>query len=220
MMNHHLPPMPHGQPMPPPRRQHDVPYSTAPPNVRSSPAYMGYHHPHPHTTGPMAPYGPPYQQQQQHQHWYPYHHMPHHPPPQAFQPFSPLIVSSHPRSQQPPPPVIPPPHSLPAQPSTASTTPLHSTFPSTPPPVVHGEAKADGTNNKTKPVYGADVHKSPNNTRAPGKPVSTQPDGFKETHTAVSLMREPFYPPVSSDIERLTEYITNPILLAPLALRP
>ncbi|KAL1952492.1 hypothetical protein VTO42DRAFT_5188 [Malbranchea cinnamomea] len=199
MMNHHLPPMPHGQPpMPPPRRQHDVPYSTAPPNLRSSPAYMGYHHPHPHATGPLPPYGAPYQQ-----HWYPYHHhMPHPPPPQSFQPYAPLIVSSHPRSQ-PPPPVIPPPQSIPAPSSTTSSTPLQSSFSSTPPPstalLIHKESKANEIDNNTKLATGADVPKSPSNTPAPESSTSDNSGSTNEAAEkpiVIPSTRKPFYPPL------------------------
>ncbi|KAM5452146.1 putative ubiquitinyl hydrolase 1 [Microsporum audouinii] len=135
-MNHHPPPLPHGQPpMPPPRRQHEVPYSSAPPNVRS-PGYMAYHHPHPHphalghahahghAHGPVPmppPYGP-----QNFQNWYPYQQMPPHPPP--MQPYpqynTPLIVCSYPRPQ-PPSHQPPPPHMSPA-PRTQTSTPITS----------------------------------------------------------------------------------------------
>ncbi|KAG8210807.1 Ubiquitin carboxyl-terminal hydrolase [Trichophyton interdigitale] len=147
-MNHHPPPLPHGQPpMPPPRRQHEVPYSSAPPNVRS-PGYMAYHHPHPHphalghshghahahAHGPVPmppPYGP-----QNFQSWYPYQQMPPHPPP--MQPYpqynTPLIVCSYPRPQ-PPNHAPPPPHMSPAL-RTQSSTPITShpsAFSPTPP---------------------------------------------------------------------------------------
>ncbi|GFF42899.1 probable ubiquitin carboxyl-terminal hydrolase 3 [Aspergillus udagawae] len=120
MMNHHLPAMPHGQPpMPPPRRQQDLPYAGGPPNMRSPPAYMGYH---PHMNG----HPPPAYSPQQYGHWYPaYPQM--QLPPRPFQPpYAPMIVSSYPHS----PPVMAPSHmpppSLAMQPRAA--TPLQSTM--------------------------------------------------------------------------------------------
>ncbi|KAE8351665.1 hypothetical protein BDV28DRAFT_15854 [Aspergillus coremiiformis] len=117
MMNPHLPAMPHGQPpMPTPRRQQDIPYSTAPPNMRS-PAYMGY----PHMNGHLPPAYTP----QQYPHWYPpYPQMQPHPRP--FQPpYAPMFVSTYPPQPAMAPAPIPPP-SVPMHARTS--TPLQSTM--------------------------------------------------------------------------------------------
>lgn len=104
--------MPHGQPpIPPPRRQHDIPYSTGPPNIPSPPAYMGFP---PQMNGHPPPPPPPYPAQQ-YPHWYPTY-----PPVQLAprpyqQPYGPVIVSSYPHSQ----PIMAPAH------MPSSTLPLH-----------------------------------------------------------------------------------------------
>ncbi|KAL2863792.1 mRNA-binding ubiquitin-specific protease UBP3 [Aspergillus lucknowensis] len=115
MMNHHLPAMPHGQPpIPPPRRQHDVPYASGPPNMRSPPAYMGYP---PQMNGhpPPAAYPP-----QQYPGWYgpfPPMQMPPRPYPN---PYAPAFISSYPPSQPPMAPAHMPPQSLPLQPRAST----------------------------------------------------------------------------------------------------
>ncbi|KAE8378693.1 hypothetical protein BDV26DRAFT_184298 [Aspergillus bertholletiae] len=117
MMNPHLPAMPHGQPpMPTPRRQQDIPYSTGPPNMRS-PAYMGYP---PHMNGHLPP-----AYTQQYPHWYPpYPQMQPHPRP--FQPpYAPMYVSTYPPQPAMAPAPIPP-SSLPMH--ARSSTPLQSTM--------------------------------------------------------------------------------------------
>src|SRR5438034_11587319 len=85
MMNHHLSATPHGPPpMLHPRRQHEVPYSSAPPNMRSAPGYMGYHHRHAQANGSMPPpYGTQHYQQ-----WCQYHQVPPSHPPQPYQPYA------------------------------------------------------------------------------------------------------------------------------------
>ncbi|KAF7595180.1 hypothetical protein BBP40_007147 [Aspergillus hancockii] len=111
--------MPHGQPpMPTPRRQQDIPYSTGPPNMRS-PAYMGYP---PHMNGHFPPAYTP----QQYPHWYPaYPQM--QPPPRPFQPtYTPMFVSTYPLQPAMAPAPIPPP-SLPMHPRTS--TPLSTMSP-------------------------------------------------------------------------------------------
>ncbi|RAH78473.1 cysteine proteinase [Aspergillus japonicus CBS 114.51] len=121
-MNHHLPAMPHGQPpMPPtPRRQQDIPYTAGPPNMRSPPAYMGFH---PHMNGhpPPAAYSP-----QQYSHWYPYPPMQMPPRPYQHHPYGSMYVATYPPSQ----PIMAPAHihppTLPMQPRTS--TPLQPTM--------------------------------------------------------------------------------------------
>lgn len=126
-MNHNLPAMPHGQPPIPPRRQQDLPYATGPPNMRSPPAYMGYHLPM--NGHPPPPYSPQYPQ------WYPAYPQQMQMPPRPYQPpYAPMIVSSYPPAAQAtmPPAHIPPP-SLHLQPRTP--TPLQPTMsPVGPPP--------------------------------------------------------------------------------------
>ncbi|KNG87719.1 ubiquitin hydrolase [Aspergillus nomiae NRRL 13137] len=110
--------MPHGQPpMPTPRRQQDIPYSTGPPNMRSPPAYMGYP---PHMNGHLPP-----AYTQQYPHWYPpYPQMQPHPRP--FQPpYAPMYVSTYPPQPAMAPAPVPPP-SLPMHARTS--TPLQSTM--------------------------------------------------------------------------------------------
>ncbi|OGM39630.1 ubiquitin hydrolase [Aspergillus bombycis] len=110
--------MPHGQPpMPTPRRQQDIPYSTGPPSMRSPPAYMGYP---PHMNGHLPP-----AYTQQYPHWYPpYPQMQPHPRP--FQPpYAPMYVSTYPPQPAMAPAPIPPP-SLPMHARTS--TPLQSTM--------------------------------------------------------------------------------------------
>ncbi|OJJ44149.1 hypothetical protein ASPZODRAFT_72838 [Penicilliopsis zonata CBS 506.65] len=126
MMNHHLPAMPHGQqPMPPQRRQHEMPYAAGPPNMRPPPAYMPYS---PHMNG----HPPPTYSPQQYGHWYPvYTQMQLPPRPYQQSPYAPLIVSSYPPSQPvipaahvPPPSMLQPrtatPHQLPMSPAASA----------------------------------------------------------------------------------------------------
>ncbi|QSS54243.1 ubiquitin-specific protease [Histoplasma capsulatum var. duboisii H88] len=212
MMNHHLPPMPHGQPpIPAPRRQHDIPYVSGPPNIRPTPGYMGYHQPHAHTNGPPAALYPAHTQQ--YQHWYPYQQVPPlAPPPQQFQPNAPLIVSSYPRSQ----PVLPalsgslsgppPPSHLPTQSSTTSSTPLQSSFSSTPtPPSASSSAVPNSQRNssvspvaKSQPTQPADSNytKRNSNTLAPQTPPSQPVNAPERTKTATPLSRQLFQPPL------------------------
>ncbi|OJD20053.1 hypothetical protein AJ78_00069 [Emergomyces pasteurianus Ep9510] len=223
MMNHHLPPMPHGQPpIPVPRRQHDLPYVSGPPNIRPAPGYMGYHQPHAHANGPPAALYPA----QQYQHWYPYQQIPPpHPPPQQFQPNAPLIVSSYPRSQ-PPPPVLsgslsgPPPlpqqplqqptpqaSHAPAQSSTAASTPLQSSFSTTPTPSsAPSSAVLDSQGNlpvkpfaNPQPVQstGFNPGKGSSNSPAPQTPPPYRPVNSPErTKTSTPLSRQLFQPPL------------------------
>ncbi|OXV08654.1 hypothetical protein Egran_03583 [Elaphomyces granulatus] len=138
-MNQHLPALPHGQPpLPPSRRQHEMHYASVPPNIRSPPAYMGYH-PLPNGHGP-----PPYTPQSYHQWYTPYPQM-QAPlpaaaaaaPPRPYQaPYTPLIVSSYPHSPytQPVfvPANVPPPPALPLQSRTAASTPRSTNRSSSP----------------------------------------------------------------------------------------
>ncbi|PGH13778.1 hypothetical protein AJ79_03477 [Helicocarpus griseus UAMH5409] len=206
MMNHHLPPMPHGQPpIPPPRRQHDMPYVSAPPNMRPSPGYMGYHPPHAHANGPP----PPFPAAQQYQQWYPYQQVPPPPPPpQQYQPYGPLIVNSasYPRSQ-PPLPVLsgPLPH-MPAQPSTSSSTPPHSSFSSTPTPSsAPSSAIADSQPHlpvnplvHTQPAHPIDFVPATrsNNSPAPQAPPANAVHAAERAKTSTPLSRQLFQPPL------------------------
>lgn len=199
MMNHHLPPLPHGQPPvpPPPRRQHDMPYASTPPNVRSPQAYMGYHHPHPHATGPLPPYGP---HQYHQQHWYPYQQMPHHAPPQPYQSYSPLIVSSYPRAQQIA--AVGPPPSFPLQPSTASSTPQLSSFSATPPPPIPSATTSDiheaASAVRPAETQPKEVDDSSSSSAAIMTPSTISPQASGKTRPkAQPTPREPFQPPVS-----------------------
>lgn len=120
-MNHHLPA---AGPLPPAtRRQPELPYSTAPPNMRSPPAYMPYHHPH-MNGHPSPAYSP-----QQYPQWYPAYPQPQvQMPPRPYQPpYGPLIISSYPPSQPAMGPAPVPPPSLPSQPPRIST-PFQSTM--------------------------------------------------------------------------------------------
>ncbi|GLA56598.1 hypothetical protein AtubIFM54640_000254 [Aspergillus tubingensis] len=175
MMNHHMPAMPHGQPpMPTPRRQQDVPYTAAPPNMRSPPAYMGYH---PHMNGhpPPAAYSP-----QQYPQWYPPYPAMQLPPRPYQHPYGPMYVSAYPPSQPIMAPAHIPPVSLPMQPRTS--TPLQSTMS---PPV--GLPPLPITTQAQSPVT-VPVHPAPSSAvssspaPAPAK-VSPEP-------------REPFRPPL------------------------
>ncbi|EZF28115.1 hypothetical protein H101_08203, partial [Trichophyton interdigitale H6] len=203
--------------MPPPRRQHEVPYSSAPPNVRS-PGYMAYHHPHPHphalghshghahahAHGPVPmppPYGP-----QNFQSWYPYQQMPPHPPP--MQPYpqynTPLIVCSYPRPQ-PPNHAPPPPHMSPAL-RTQSSTPITShpsAFSPTPPvslstpaitePQEDQSAQYSLTRSGSEVGSNASTNASTNNSARPTPPPITA-----KRPEARSGVRQVFQPPVSS----------------------
>ncbi|KKK26782.1 ubiquitin hydrolase [Aspergillus rambellii] len=154
--------MPHGQPpMPSPRRQQDIPYSTGPPNMRSPPAYMGYHPQMNQMNGhpPPAAYSP-----QQYPQWYgPYPPM--QMPPRPYpNPYAPTFISSYPPAQplmapvhmhpqphpmQPrastpfqnamPSPVVPAPVSIQPQSQSPAVVPIHPTpspaMPSSPGPV-------------------------------------------------------------------------------------
>lgn len=116
-MNHHMPAMPHGQPpMPPPRRQQDLPYAVGPPNMRSPPAYMGYHLGH-----PPPPYSP-----HQYPQWYPAYPQMQLPPRPYQPPYGPMIVSSYPPTQPVMAPAPMPPPSLHLQPRTS--TPMQATI--------------------------------------------------------------------------------------------
>ncbi|PWY65292.1 ubiquitin-specific protease [Aspergillus heteromorphus CBS 117.55] len=111
--------MPHGQPPMPTRRQQDVPYTAGPPNMRSSPTYMGYH---PHMNGHTPPAAYPSQQYPQ---WYtPYPPMQQLPPRPYPTHYGPMFVSGFPPAQ----PIMAPAHipSLPVQPRTS--TPLQATM--------------------------------------------------------------------------------------------
>ncbi|EEP78397.1 conserved hypothetical protein [Uncinocarpus reesii 1704] len=193
-MNHHLPPLPHGQPpVPPPRRQHDMPYASAPPAMRSSPAYMGYHHPHSHATGPLPPYAPHQYQQQ----WYPYQQMPQPPPPPPYQSYSPLIVSSYPRSQH----IAPGPPSFPLQTPPTSSTPQHSSFTSTPPPAAPTSTTSDlqedvssARQGEAQPTKVDETLTSPVAVRTPSSVIPQAPTNESLKDQAVA--REPFQPPL------------------------
>ncbi|WEW61784.1 ubiquitin carboxyl-terminal hydrolase [Emydomyces testavorans] len=190
-MNHHLPPLPHGQPaVPPPRRQPDIPYTSAPPNARSSQGYMGYHHPHAHAAGPP----PPYQYQQ---HWYPYQQMPHPPPPQPYQSYSPLIVSSYPRSQHTS--VTVPPPSFPPQAATTSSTPQHSSFSLTPPPpsVPASITQQDVSTIQLGETQHKEVDKPSTTSVAPLAPSAIPLQvSANERSKVQAAAREPFRPPL------------------------
>jgi ubiquitin carboxyl-terminal hydrolase 10 len=126
-MNHHLPALPHGQqPVPPPRRQHEMHYASTPPNIRSPPAYIGYpsmpQHVNGHGPPPYTQY-PPWCQ--------PYPHLAAAAaaaaaPPRPYPPHTPLIVSSYsPRMQTQPviaPANVPPPPAVPFQSRSARST--------------------------------------------------------------------------------------------------
>ncbi|KKZ64901.1 ubiquitin thiolesterase [[Emmonsia] crescens] len=206
--------MPHGQPpIPASRRQHDIPYVSGPPNIRPTPGYMSYHQPHAHANGPPAALYPA----QQYQHWYPYQQvpLPPPPPPQQFQTNAPLIVSSYPRSQPPPPALSgslsgPPLLShMPAQPSTASSTPLQSSFSPTPTPSsAPSSAVPDSQgnlpvnpliNSQPTQLTGSNPGKrnSNSNSPAPQIPPPSQPVTAPErTKTATPLSRQLFQPPL------------------------
>ncbi|KAJ9245475.1 hypothetical protein DTO169E5_780 [Paecilomyces variotii] len=176
MMNHHLPAMPHGQPpMPPPRRQHEIPYSTGPPNIRSPPAYMGYHPPH--LNGHLPPaYAP-----QQYPHWYSYPQM--QPPPRPYQPpYAPLIVSSYPHTQPVMAPAHIPPPSLPLQPRTAASTPFQPTMSPSPPVPAPSQMVAH-----ENPLIGHTVNPVP---------TPTTPSQSSDALKLVPAVREPFRAPV------------------------
>ncbi|EAS37112.3 ubiquitin C-terminal hydrolase [Coccidioides immitis RS] len=197
MMNHHLPPLPHGQPpLPPPRRQHDIPYASAPPNVRSSQAYMGYHHPHPHATGPLPPYAP----HQYQQHWYPYQQMPHPPPPQPYQSYSPLIVSSYPRSQHIA--ATGPPPSFPLQTPTTASTPQLSSFSSTPPPIVApssatSDLQEDVSTNRPAEAQSKAIDGGSTSSGTALVPSAVVPEASVNERTSIEpTAREPFQPPL------------------------
>lgn len=168
-MNHHLPAMPHGQPPMPPRRQQDLPYATGPPNMRSPPAYMGYHL---HMNGhPPPPYSP-----HQYPQWYPaYPQM--QMPPRPYQPpyaAAPMIVSSYPPTQPIMAPAHIPPPSLHLQPRTS--TPLQPAMSPVPPPMEMQEPP---------PVVSAPVNPSP---APPASSPPTAQGGIKGI---------PYFPPLS-----------------------
>lgn len=115
-MNHHMPAMPHGQPPMAPRRQ-DLPYATGPPNnMRSPPAYMGYHLGH-----PPPPYSP-----HQYPQWFPAYPQMQMPPRPYQPPYGPMIVSSYPQAQPVMAPAPMPPPALHMQPRTS--TPLQASI--------------------------------------------------------------------------------------------
>ncbi|PGH15499.1 hypothetical protein AJ80_05516 [Polytolypa hystricis UAMH7299] len=193
-MNHYLPPMPHGQPpIPPSRRQHEVPYSSAPP-MRSSPGYMGYHHPHAHANAPLPPYPA-----QQYQHWYSYQQGPPPHPPQQYQPYAPLIVSSYPRPHSAIP--GPPPQSMPPQPSTTSSTPLQSSFSATPPPSstpssVVVDSQVTGPVNPLSHSPTISAGESSVATRSSPAPPTPPPAIIPERPKEIPLSRRIFQPPL------------------------
>ncbi|PGH04175.1 ubiquitin carboxyl-terminal hydrolase 10 [Blastomyces parvus] len=203
--------MPHGQPpIPAPRRQHDIPYVSGPPNMRSTPGYnMGYHQPHAHVNGPPAALYPA----QQYQHWYPYQQAPspHPPPPQQFQPNAPLIVSSYPRSQPPPPalsgPPLPPPSHIPAHSSTTSSTPLPSSFSPTPtPPSAPSSTVPSSQGNlppspvvNSLPAQPTGSNHSKRSSASPAPQTHTPSHTVyapERTKTATPLSRQLFQPPL------------------------
>ncbi|OAT01672.1 ubiquitin thiolesterase [Blastomyces dermatitidis ER-3] len=211
MMNHHLPPMHHGQPpIPAPRRQHEIPYVSGPPNIRSTPGYMGYHQPHAHANGPPTALHPA--QAQQYQHWYPYQQAPppHPPPPQQFQPNTLLIVSSYPRSQ-PPLPTLSGPHythsHIPSHSSTTSSTPLQSSFSPTPtPPSAPGSAVQSSHGNlPASPVVSSLPSQPASSNHSKGSSAGPVPQIHPPSHTvhapertktATPLSRQLFQPPL------------------------
>ncbi|KAK2745621.1 hypothetical protein FQN55_006111 [Onygenales sp. PD_40] len=200
--------MPHGQPpIPPPRRQHEVPYVSGPPGIRGAAGFMPYHPPHTHANGPLPPY--PAQHYQQ---WYSYPHQPHHPPPppQQYQPYTPLIVSSYPPRSQPPPPALSgppppmPPH-IPAQPNTTSSTPLQSSFSPTPPPSSGPSSALPDSHGipanpaiSTQPGVPRDpaFDTSTSSSPAPRTPSSVPSSVPERTKAATPLSRQLFQPPV------------------------
>ncbi|KAL3469769.1 hypothetical protein BJX99DRAFT_264856 [Aspergillus californicus] len=123
--------MPHGQPpIPPPRRQQDVPYASGPPNMRSPPAYMGFP---PQMNGHPSP--AVYPPQQYGAQWYgPYPPM-QMPPRQYPNPYAPAFISSYPPSQPLMAPSHMPPQSLPLQPraSTPYQIPMSPSVAALPP---------------------------------------------------------------------------------------
>ncbi|KAE8150749.1 hypothetical protein BDV25DRAFT_106000 [Aspergillus avenaceus] len=173
MMNPHLPAMPHGQPpMPTSRRQQDMPYSTAPPNMRSPPAYMGYP---PHMNGHIPAYTP------QQYHWYPpYPQM--QPPPRPFQPpYAPMYVSTYPPQPAMAPAPIPPPS---LHMHARTSTPLQSTMS---PPV--GPAPAPINMSTHSPAV-PPIHPTPSPI------ISSSPASALEKVTAAPTSAEPFRPPL------------------------
>ncbi|KAL1967296.1 hypothetical protein VTN77DRAFT_3342 [Rasamsonia byssochlamydoides] len=193
--------MPHGQPpMPPPRRQHEMHYSTAPPNMRSPPAYMGYHPP------PVNGHIPPaYAAQQYPPPWYSYPQMhpppppgaappPGPPPPRPYQPpYAPLIVSSYPHSQPVMAPAHVPPPTLPPQARSAASTPLQSTMSPPPGPTSNHPEAPEKPSSSALPVNQA-AHpavSSPAPAEAP-KPVPTWRMPFRAPLPWLSVPEEPF----------------------------
>ncbi|KAI2206211.1 hypothetical protein LOZ16_005204 [Ophidiomyces ophidiicola] len=196
-MNQHPPP-PHGQsPAPPHRRQAEIPYTSGPPNARSSQAFTGYHpHAHTHATGPLPPYTP----HQYQPHWYSYPQMPHPPhpiPPQPYQSYSPLIVSSYPRSQHIA--ATLPPHSLPQHPTTS--TPQAASFTSTPPPLsaVSAPVKSDAKEDAPR-VQQLEVQVKGSDTSADSSPLTpcsnSQPPEVKKQTKEQQPTKAPFKPPL------------------------
>ncbi|KAL2218288.1 ubiquitin-specific protease [Thermoascus aurantiacus ATCC 26904] len=184
MMNHHLPAVPHGQPpMPPPRRQHDMSYSTAPPNMRSPPAYMGYHPPH------LNGHVPPAYAAQQYPHWYSsYPHM--QPPPRPYQPpYAPLIVSSYPHSQPMMAPAHVPPPSFSLQPRTATSTPLQSTMSPPPPGPASGQVES-----QENPSANPSVNVLPSPVSEPAKSAPAFREPFRAPLPWLSVPDLPFPP--------------------------
>lgn len=197
MMNHHLPPMPHGKPpMPPPRRQHDVPYTSSPPNMRPTQGYMGYHHPHSHANAPTPQFGP-----QPYQPWYPYQQMPHHPPPPpAYHPYSPLIVSSNPRPQHPI--ATAPPPSISGPPITTSSTTRPSLYASTPPSgATSSSAAVDSREDVSSELSVKQRTHATNDLVSPGLTSSsgagTPPIVAVDRSKELSHFKQQFQPPVS-----------------------
>ena len=174
-MNTHLPAIPHVQPATPlhnGRRQHELPYTPAPPPMTPSHPYHGYQQPHPHAH-PM----PPHFHQQHPQQWYQYPNMP--PPmPRPYSQYPPMVAPPYPTPQgvapmpyRPyPPPHAPSSSSIRSQqdmlsPSSSSTS-LH--VPTSAPPLAQSPRQPPP---------------------APPPPTPAAP--------APPTIRLPFYPPVS-----------------------
>ncbi|PWY78450.1 cysteine proteinase [Aspergillus sclerotioniger CBS 115572] len=179
--------MPHGQPpMPTPRRQQDVPYTAGPPNMRSPPAYMGYH---PHMNGhpPPAAYSP-----QQYPHWYPPYPPMQQLPPRPYQqhPYGgPMFVSAYGPSQPIMAPAHIPPPSLPMQPRTSS--PLNTMSPPVgiPPLPITTQAQSPATV-PVHPILSPAVSSSPG--PAPVKVAPAPKEPFRPPLPWLSVADHPF----------------------------
>ncbi|KAK2735303.1 hypothetical protein FQN57_001198 [Myotisia sp. PD_48] len=181
---------------PPPRRQHEVPYSPAPPNVRL-PGYPPYHHPHSHhPPGPIPPpYGP-----QNFQNWYPYQQMPPNPPPpQPYQqqPYTPLIVSSYPNTQHPSVPPLPPTlRTLSNTPPISQRSPFSATPPTSisTPTITEPQGSSSTRQSTTGPSSeGDELQRSPAATNASSR--STSPSTSRHSHSK-PITKSLFQPPL------------------------